>query len=172
MYDLIAGHPPFDQEEIASVLWRIGSGQTTSLQDIDCNARLKVNFAFVTLDVDHYKKKGLYHLTLARCEFQHFSHFFFCIFIECSGVDRVLLVLRCVPATELRWSCPAIATVGAALQIAFVFGTGAIESLGHVQASMLKLCVDYFKKQKRKRQNSNKPKNQINKKKKKTAKRE
>jgi len=77
MYDLIAGHPPFDQEEIASVLWRIGSGQTTSLQDIDCNARLKVNFAFVTLDVDHYKKKGLYHLTLARCEFQHFSHFFF-----------------------------------------------------------------------------------------------
>jgi len=41
MYDLIAGHPPFDQEETDSVLWRIGSGRTTNLQDINCNARLK-----------------------------------------------------------------------------------------------------------------------------------
>lgn len=44
MYDLIAGSPPFHQEEVDSILWRIGSGQTTSLQDINCNARLKVWF--------------------------------------------------------------------------------------------------------------------------------
>lgn len=44
MFDLIAGHPPFDQEEIESVLWRIGSGRMADLQDINCNARLKVNY--------------------------------------------------------------------------------------------------------------------------------
>lgn len=42
MFDLIAGSPPFHQEEVDSILWRIGNGQTTSLQDVNCNARLKV----------------------------------------------------------------------------------------------------------------------------------
>lgn len=42
MYDLISGSPPFHQEHVDSILWRIGNGQTTSLQDVNCNARLKV----------------------------------------------------------------------------------------------------------------------------------
>ncbi|EFX68595.1 hypothetical protein DAPPUDRAFT_329955 [Daphnia pulex] len=41
MYDLISGSPPFHQEHVDSILWRIGNGQTTSLQDVNCNARLK-----------------------------------------------------------------------------------------------------------------------------------
>ena len=43
MYDLIAGHPPFHQEEIDSVLYRIGRGQTVDLSELNCNTRLKVN---------------------------------------------------------------------------------------------------------------------------------
>jgi hypothetical protein len=42
MYDLISGSSPFHQEQVDSILWRIGNGQTTSLQDVNCNARLKV----------------------------------------------------------------------------------------------------------------------------------
>ena len=42
MYDLIAGCPPFHQEEVDSILWRIGSGQTTQLGETKCNDRLKV----------------------------------------------------------------------------------------------------------------------------------
>lgn len=45
MFDLIAGQAPFHQEEVDSILWRIGSGQiTSSLQDINCNSRLKVQY--------------------------------------------------------------------------------------------------------------------------------
>lgn len=44
MYDLISGSPPFHQEQVDSILWRIGTGHTTSLQDVKCNARLKVNY--------------------------------------------------------------------------------------------------------------------------------
>lgn len=42
IYDIISGYPPYNQEEIDSVFWRIGSGYTVSLQDINCNTRLKV----------------------------------------------------------------------------------------------------------------------------------
>ena len=44
MYDLISGSSPFHQEQVDSILWRIGNGQTTSLQDVNCNARLKVKY--------------------------------------------------------------------------------------------------------------------------------
>ena len=42
MYDLIAGSPPFHQEEVDSIVWRIGTGQTTQLIETKCNDRLKV----------------------------------------------------------------------------------------------------------------------------------
>ena len=50
MFDLIAGQAPFHQEEVDSILWRIGSGQiTSSLQDVNCNSRLKVRYLCATL---------------------------------------------------------------------------------------------------------------------------
>lgn len=49
MFDLIAGQAPFHQEEVDSILWRIGSGQTTSLQDINCTSRLKVRLVHVLI---------------------------------------------------------------------------------------------------------------------------